>query len=76
MAGERPRPGLPVKLFAGDYNGARPVRMYDVAPDGRFLLMKFADDASTAIGEEFFPTRIRFVQNWFEELERLAPTGE
>ncbi len=73
--GERLIPGLPVELFEGRYSAAGPVRAYDVAPDGRFLLMKPPDEgALKAITEEFFPTRIRLVQNWFEELERLAPT--
>ncbi len=74
--GERFPRSLPVKLFAGPYSHSEPVRSYDVAPDGRFLLMKLPDKAAlTALQEEFFPTRIRLVQNWFQELERLAPTG-
>ena len=69
--------GLPVELFEGPYKGSIPVRSYDVAPDGRFLMLKFQDEAArTALEEEFYPTHIRFIQNWFEELERLAPTGE
>ena len=78
LHGERLRPGLPVELFeGGPYEGSTPVRSYDVAPDGRFLLLKFSDEAArTALRGEFFPTRIRFIQNWFEELERLAPTGK
>ncbi len=75
--GERLRPGLPVKLFEGPYSAGRPLRFYDVAPDGRFLLIKKPDEAARAAAiEEFFPTSIRLVQNWFQELERLAPTGE
>jgi len=72
--GERLILGLPVELFEGRYYGAIPIRSYDVAPDGRFLLMKLPDEAvMTAITEELFPTRIRLVQHWFDELERLAP---
>ncbi len=71
------KPGLPVELFEDLYVSAGPVRSYDVAPDGRFLLVKpLGKAASTAIDEEFYPTHIRFIQNWFQELERLAPTGE
>ncbi len=77
VAGERLRPGLPVELFEGPYNAVAPLRSYDVAPDGRFLLIKKPDEAAQrAAIEEFFPTRIRLVQNWFQELERLAPSGE
>ena len=45
-------------------------RQYDVAPDGRFLMIRqgAATDDATAAPE------IIFVQNWFEELQRLVPT--
>ena len=77
VAGERLRPGPPEELFEGPYAATAPLRSYDVAPDGRFLLIKKPDEAAqTAAIEEFFPTSIRLVQNWFQELERLAPTGE
>ena len=77
VQGERLRPGLPEELFEGPYETSTPVRSYDVAPDGRFLLLKSPDEAArTALRGEFFPTRIRFIQNWFQELERLAPTGK
>ena len=39
---------------------------YDVAADGRFLMAK--------LDERYRRTRIRIVQNWFLELERLVPT--
>jgi Tol biopolymer transport system component len=38
---------------------------YDVASDGRFLMI-----------QESAPTRINVVLNWFEELKRLVPTGK
>ncbi len=69
----------PTELF-GDvesrYAGSGPVRSYDVAPDGRFLLLKEEGNVRTAATEQHFPTRIRIVQNWFEELKSLAPTSE
>ncbi len=75
--GERLIPRLPVELFEGRYSSAEPIRAYDVAPDGRFLLMNSPDKAArTATTKEFFPTRIRLVQNWFDELERLAPRAK
>jgi serine/threonine-protein kinase len=43
------------------------MRGYDVAPDGRFLMLKAVPRT-----EEQRP-RIVVVQNWFAELERLAP---
>ena len=54
------------QIAQGDY--ARPIfdRQYDVAPDGRFVVMK-------PVGR---PPRdeIVIVLNWFEELKRLVPT--
>ena len=75
--GERFPRSLPVKLFEGPYSDSEPVRSYDVTANGSFLLMKLPDkSALTALEEEFFPTRISLVQNWFQELKRLTPTGE
>ena len=48
--------------------GARP---YDIAPDGRFLVIGNGE-AETGRGTE--PSLI-VVQNWFEELKRLVPTN-
>jgi serine/threonine-protein kinase len=59
----------PQTLFRlGDYvlAGTRGIR-YDVAPDGRFLLLKDEDGRDTR-------DRIVVVQNWFEELRRLVET--
>jgi hypothetical protein len=52
------------------YSASSPIRCWDISADGqRFLMVK---------DEERKPqpaTEIIFVQNWFEELRRLAPTG-
>ena len=40
-------------------------RHYDVAPDGRFLMLRGTGDEN--------PTEIHVVLNWFDELERLVP---
>lgn len=58
----------PQALFRlGDYvlAGTRGVR-YDVAPDGRFLILKDEDGRETR-------NRIVVVQHWFEELKRMVP---
>ncbi len=73
--GNRLTAGSPTELFENvesSYASSTPVRSYDVAPDGRFLLLKGGDDMRTAAREQHFPTRIRIVQNWFEELKRLG----
>ncbi len=41
---------------------------YDVAADGRFLMIQSADGSGGGI-----QTGIVVVQNWLTELERLAP---
>jgi serine/threonine-protein kinase len=57
----------PTKAFEAEYiesNG----RSWDLSPDGqRILVSKRARSTERR--------RIRLVQNWFEELERLVPTG-
>ncbi len=58
----------PRKLFDRPMLGSSPLRSYDVAADGRFLMI-----------EEWQPppqpvTQLRLVLNWFEELNRLVPT--
>ena len=62
--------GNPAVVFEGQYYGSQGGRSYDVSPDGeRFLLIKQAQDASAR-------PQIVVVQNWFEELNRLAPQSE
>ena len=46
-------------------------RRYDISPDGRFLMLKPAT-AETTDGEG--SPELIFVQNWFEELQRLVST--
>jgi eukaryotic-like serine/threonine-protein kinase len=64
----------PVKLFEGDYGSVFAVRSYDVAPDGRFLLVKRPDEAAmaAAVGR-FFPDRVNVVLDWLDELRRRVP---
>jgi eukaryotic-like serine/threonine-protein kinase len=63
---------VPTKLFEGPY-GASPNqsgRTYDIAPDGkRFLMIKPEDSRSQTAA----PASLVVVQNWREELKRLAP---
>ncbi len=67
--------GTPQLIFEGDYMGGQTSpafdgRTYDYAVDNdRFLMIRQAErDAA--------PAQIIIVQNWFTELERLAPTAE
>jgi serine/threonine-protein kinase len=60
------RSGRPQKLFEGRYVGFFYGSSHDIAPDGRFLMIKPG-------AEELEPLRIQLVQGWFEELKRRVP---
>jgi serine/threonine-protein kinase len=57
--------GTPQVLFEGPYNNV-PGISYDVAPDGRFLVLQPAYDDSEV-------RELHVVTNWFEEVKRLVP---
>ncbi|MHC4585518.1 MAG: protein kinase domain-containing protein [Planctomycetota bacterium] len=57
--------GTPQVLFEGPYNNV-PDLSYDVAPDGRFLVLQPEHDDSEV-------RELHVVTNWFEELKRLVP---
>jgi len=52
-------------LFEGRYESCLFCKMYDVTPDGRFLMIRNPEESS-------HPS-INVVLNWFEELKRLVP---
>ena len=61
--------GVPTELFTGRFffsNSINLGRTYDVAPDGRFLMIK------PEVGS---PPHLVVAQNWLAELERLVPTN-
>ena len=61
-------PGTPELVFEGQYfSGAQ--RTYDIAPDGRFLMIKEGDAADSTAGE----SQSVLVENWFEELKARLP---
>jgi hypothetical protein len=47
------------------------VRPYDVAPDGRFFIIRGVQTE----GESGIPSNIIVVLNWLDELKRLVPTN-
>ena len=69
VAGPTTSFGQPHELFQGqylgDYSGAAAYPYYDVARDGRFLMVQRPASATT---------KVVFVQHWVEELKRLVPT--
>ena len=68
------RVGIPEILVEGDYAyGFGRGRSWDISPDGqRFLMMKTVGETDPGSSPT---TQITFVQNWFEELKRLAPVN-
>jgi Tol biopolymer transport system component len=56
------------ELFEGQYQRHIQWRNYDVAPDGRFLIIQEPQEST--------PLGINVVLNWFEELKRLVPSPE
>jgi Tol biopolymer transport system component len=64
-----PRPGRPRVVVEGDFVPGCPYgRKYDLAPDGRFLVI--ARNEAPQPSAEY-----HVVLNWFEELKRLVPTN-
>ncbi len=57
--------GLPRLLFDGPYLNDSG-RNYDVGPDGRFLMVRLADDANL--------TQVHVVVNWLAELQAMLPS--
>ena len=54
-----------------EYSQNSPTRTFDLSPDGRrFLMVKWEQRKPTPV------TEMALVQNWFEELKRLVPTGK
>jgi len=64
--------GIPRLLFEqAGYRESDPIRSWDISPDGqRFLMVKLEERKSQPV------TEMLLVQNWFEELKRLCPTGK
>jgi serine/threonine-protein kinase len=60
--------GAPAALFDGSYEMNVPARAYDVSADGEhFFLLRAVERPRNVI------TQIVVIQNWFQELEKLAP---
>jgi len=65
-ASDRFTAGQPRELFSGSYMATSNKWDYDVAADGRFIMIKTP--------EEDRPREITVVLNWFQEIESLVPT--
>ena len=58
-------PSVPNALFSGDYYWSLGRHTYDVAPDGRFLMMRNVSEGAS----------IHVVLNWLDELIERVPTS-
>jgi hypothetical protein len=68
--------GRPRVLFEADYRNGQAVngaRQYDVAPDGRFLMIR---EGALQPGDETDAyDHLILVENWLDELRRLVPSN-
>jgi serine/threonine-protein kinase len=66
-------PGKPITLFSqASLGSGTTVRAnYDVAPDGRFLLNQVMTEAGQQRNRRIFPSTLRFVLNWTQEVQQL-----
>ena len=74
VEGDEFAPGRSVMLFdLPSWLGAgTTVRAtYDVAPDGRFLVNQPITDVAAERARTIYPSRLRFVENWTEDVRRL-----
>jgi serine/threonine-protein kinase len=70
--GDTFRAGRPRQMFEADFGVTIPNRSYDVTRDATRFIVILRDDAKPAAPI----TEIVLVQNWFEELKRLAPARQ
>jgi eukaryotic-like serine/threonine-protein kinase len=66
-------PGTSIELFRQPaLGGGTTVRAtYDVSRDGRFLFMQGAPDVAAERTRRIFPSSLRFILNWTDEVHRL-----
>jgi serine/threonine-protein kinase len=62
------QPEKPMVLFEGEYERPDALTSYDVAPDGRFAMVR--GETQSALSP------LHVVLNWFEELKRRVPADK
>jgi hypothetical protein len=60
-------PGTPTVLFEGRYLPNPNAHGYDLAGDGRFIMVRTPDES--------LPRQVNVVLNWFEDLKEAVPGG-
>ena len=64
-------PGKPAPLFAFNFEIGAIARIYDVAPDGRFLMLQRIPASETEWSAKVFPSEIKIVLNWTKDLQNI-----
>jgi serine/threonine-protein kinase len=67
LSGSNVKWSPPAKLFSSAHHRGQPGRTFDVAPDGRFLMIKGEGDQTDQ------PSHFVTILNWIEELKLLLP---
>jgi len=50
--------------------------VYDVSPDGRFLMIQSVPEAAAERNQKVFPSTLRFIFNWTDEVERMIAAAK
>jgi hypothetical protein len=56
----------------GNFLGTTPTRMFDVAADGRFLMIQPIPERTLGRNSKIVPPTLRIILNWAKEIEILA----
>jgi serine/threonine-protein kinase len=78
VSGQEFLPEKPMMLFQTNFViGGTTVRAaYDVAPDGRFLLNQAIPDTANERAQRIFPSTLRLILNWTDEVQKLLAGAE
>jgi Tol biopolymer transport system component len=71
-SGKEFTPEKPIQLFQGPFLFTLPARMYDVGPDGRFLMIYPIPSQNNDRNAKIFPSSLRIVLNWTSELNTTS----
>jgi Tol biopolymer transport system component len=56
--------------------GATVRTVYDVSPDGRFLMIQSVPEVAAERNQKVFPSTLRFIFNWTDEVERMIASAK
>jgi eukaryotic-like serine/threonine-protein kinase len=56
--------------------GATVRTVYDVSPDGRFLMIQSIPEVAVERNQKIFPSTLRFIFNWTDEVEKMISAAK